>query len=183
MRRFIILENKIKTALKFITAKDGSKIKIIVAVGLIGILLISMSEIFNTDKKESVSTCEETDYSQYSAELEDKLTEIISSIDGVGECKVMITLENSKENIYATDNENKSDNDSSSTKDEYVIYDSENGERPVLIKENFPKVLGVTVVCSGGDNVKVKETIINTVTSVFNISTNRVSVSKIRTKR
>ncbi|MGN1123259.1 MAG: hypothetical protein ACI4RR_02870 [Eubacterium sp.] len=177
------MESKIKTALKFIISKDGGKIKILVAVGLIGILLISMSEIFDTGKKTTEATGEETDYSQYCAELEDKLTDIISSIDGVGECKVMITLENSKENIYATDNENKSDNDSLSTKDEYVIYDSESGEKPVLIKENFPTVLGVTVVCSGGDNVKVRETIINTVTSVFNISTNRVSVSKIKTKR
>lgn len=61
-----------------------------------------------------------------------------------------------------------------------MIYDSENGETPVLIKEYLPKVQGVTVVCTGGDNTAVKEKIIESVTSLFNIPTNRVSVSKIK---
>ena len=39
-----------------------------------------------------------------------------------------------------------------------------------------------TVVCDGGDDETVREAIINTVTSLFNISTNRVSVSKIKSK-
>ena len=34
--------------------------------------------------------------------------------------------------------------------------------------------------CTGGDNTQVREAIINTVTSLFDISTNRVSVSKIK---
>ncbi|MGN1420085.1 MAG: hypothetical protein ACI4XC_01045 [Eubacterium sp.] len=175
------MENKIKDVFEYFKKNDSKKIKIIIAVGLIGVILIAMSDIFADSGKDSKAvTSDNISYSDYTNELEDKLCNIISSIDGVGECKVMITLENSKENVYATDNENKTDSDSASSKDEYVIYDSDNGETPVLIKEYYPKIQGVSVVCSGGDSIVVKEQIINTVTSLFNISTNRVSVSKIK---
>lgn len=172
--------NKIKDAINYIAKNENKKLKIIVAVGLIGIILISMSDLTSPKQKEQSADKNEKDYYSYVDNLESKLTNIISSIDGVGECKVMITLENTNESVYATDNESKTDDDSLDTKDEYVIYDSENGEAPVLIKEYMPTVQGVTVVCSGGDNIEIKEKIINTVTSLFDISTNRVSVSKIK---
>ncbi len=171
-----------KDSLSKIFSKDGKKIKIIVAVGLVGILLIFTSEIFSNDHSKSSKSNENSfDYVQYTNELENKLNETISSIDGVGECKVMITLENSSENVYATDNEIKNSENTINQKDEYVIYNSQNGETPVLIKEYFPRVQGVTVICTGGDNTAVKEKIIQSVTALFNISANRVSVSKIKT--
>lgn len=160
---------------------DDKKTKIIVAIGLIGLALIFASSIFDGKKENKTSddyNC--VDYEEYAENLEHKLTDIVNSIEGAGECKVMITLENSAENVYATDVETKTDSNSSNQKDKYVFYDSSNGESPVLIKEYLPKVQGVTVLCNGGDNIAVKEKIIQCVTSLFNIPTNRVSVSKIK---
>lgn len=175
------MENKLKDVFEYLKKVDSKKIKIIVAIGLIGVILIAMSDIFtNNDNDVKPSTQSNMNYYEYADELEKRLCNIVSSMNGVGECKVMITLENSKESVYATDNENKSESGSSSSKDEYVIYDSDDGEAPVLIKEYYPKIQGVSVVCSGGDNVVVREQIINTVTSLFNIPANRVSVSKIK---
>ena len=181
MRRCITLENKIKDALSFIIKSDGKKIKIIVAMGLIAIILIASSSMLQPKNSKSADKeAEAFDYSSYSEETEKRLTEIISAIDGVGECEVMITFEYTGENIYAKDSENKSDDTSQSSSDQYVLYDSQNGEKALLIKEKYPTVQGVGIVCSGGDNTQVREAIINTVTSLFNISTNRVSVSKIK---
>ena len=112
------------------------------------------------------------DYSSYSKETEQKLTDIVSSISGVGECKVMITFETGSENVYATDSETKSDDNSVDDKSEYVLYNSSNGEKALLIKEKYPAVGGVSIVCDGGDDETVREA----------ISTNRVSVSKIKSK-
>lgn len=173
--------SKIKETVKKAIVSDSKKIKIIVAVGLIGIVLIFASDLLSISQdKQTQSSDESISYEQYTDQLEDKLMQIISSIDGVGECQVMITLENTTESVYATDVEVKNDDTSTNQKDEYVIYDSENGETPVLIKEYLPKVQGVTVVCTGGENIAVKERIIESVTSLFNIPANRVSVSKIK---
>lgn len=172
--------SKITEAIKNMLSSDGKKIKIIVAVGLIGIVLIFASDMLDNGEDKQTENDADISYEEYTKQLEDKLTDTISLIDGVGECKVMITLENTTESVYATDAETKSDDSSLNQKDEYVIYDSKDGETPVLIKEYFPRVQGVTVVCSGGDNTAVKEKIINSVTSLFNIPANRVSVSKIK---
>lgn len=184
MRRCITLVNKIKDAVNFILKSDGKRVKTIVALGLVAIILIAFSSLFQSNDNSKNTEGEEVsfDYSQYSEQTEKKLTDIVSSIDGVGECEVMITFEYSNENIYATDSENKNDENYQSNKDEYVLYDSQNGEKALLIKEKYPTVQGVSVVCSGGDNVEVREAVINTVTSLFNISANRVSVSKIKSK-
>lgn len=181
MQRCIILVNKVQETLKGLMTQDSKKIKIIVAVGLIGIILIFASDIFaGSSENSSSDKSEKISYEQYTQQLENKLTDVISSIDGVGDCRVMITLENSTESVYATDVETKSDDSSTNQKDEYVIYDSQDGETPVLIKEYLPKVQGVTVVCTGGENIAVKERIIESVTSLFNIPANRVSVAKIK---
>lgn len=182
LQRCIILAIKIKEYINKISNGDDRKIKILVAVGLIGIVLIFASEFLNNDVKQSdiSSNSGEFDYEQYTASLEEKLEDVISSIDGVGRCKIMITLENSNESVYATDNELKSDENSVNQKDEYVLYETDNGETPVLIKEYLPQVQGVTVICDGGDNRQIQEKIINSVTALFNIPTSRVSVSKIK---
>lgn len=161
-------------------ASENKKVKIIMIIGAVGMILILLSSFTGSENTKTEETSNGLNYSEYTVQLEKKLTDIISNISGVGQCKVMITLENSSENVYATDSEFKNNDDTINQKDEYVIYDSKNGETPVLIKEYLPQVMGVTVVCSGGDNIEIREKIIDAVTALFNISANRVSVSKIK---
>lgn len=178
------MENKIKDYLNKFYLKNDKKTKVVLAIGLIGIVLVFASEII-PDKDEQSKNNQNTEisYSNYSNELEDELKDVISSIDGVGNCNVMITLSHYEENVYATNTQTKNDSESNDYKDEYVLYDSDKGEEPVLIMKYLPQVQGVTVVCSGGDDVIVKEKIIEAVTALFNIPSNRVSVSKINENR
>ncbi|MCH5315536.1 MAG: hypothetical protein J1E81_06460 [Eubacterium sp.] len=173
--------SSIKDRITSFIKSDDKKIKIITIIGALGIALILLSG-FTGGNKSNTNTAEkeQLSYEAYTQELENKLSNIISSISGVGECEVMITLENSYESVYATNSEFKNNDDSVNQKDEYVIYDADSGETPVLIKEYMPKVMGVSIVCSGGENIEVKEKVIESVTALFNIPTNRVSVSKIK---
>ena len=132
MRRCIILVNKIKDAINFILKSDGKRAKIIVAMGLVAIVLIAFSSFFQSNDNKATENETSFDYSQYSDETKKQLTNIVSSIDGVGDCEVMITFEYSSENVYATDSENKNDENSQSNKDEYVLYDSQSGEKALL---------------------------------------------------
>lgn len=169
-------ERKIENLFK----SKQNKTKILIIAGVVGIILILLSEIsFAPDSKAAEVTS--NDYVSYINNLDKELTEIISSINGVGSCEVMITLKNTTESVYAQNAEISSDGSSSSENNEYVIYNSANGDSPVLLKENFPEIEGVAVVCSGGDNVAVREQIIKCVSALFGISSNRISVSKITT--
>lgn len=159
-----------------------NKNKIIIAVGIIGILLILLSEVNFGSGESNKDKNSDTDYASYVNSLNTELTELLSSIDGVGECRVMITLRNTSESVYAKNSDSSSSDNSKSNSDEYVIYDSENGDSPILLKENFPDVEGVAIVCSGGDNIAVKEKVIKCVSALFNISSNRISVTKLNSK-
>lgn len=109
--------------------------------------------------------------SEYEKALTEELEAIISEIKGVGNVSVMVTIEGSSSYVYEKDVE-KADME---TKAETVII----GNKEALIKRiDNPKVKGVLVVCSGGDSINVKEKVINAVSTVLNISSSRVYVTK-----
>lgn len=157
--------------------KSLGKKRYILIVGFVGILLILIADMVptSTAKKDN----QNTDYQCYIEQLEKETKSIISSIDGVGECKVMLTLCETDENVYGKNTDESTNSGSISTKSEYIFYEEDNEDKPVLIKQYFPKVMGVVVVCQGGDRGDVKEQIINAVSSLFNISSNKISVSKL----
>lgn len=68
-------------------------------------LLLLASEFIHLPKKQEAETPSEniqTEYS-YAEDLEKRLTNIVSSISGAGKTKVMVTLENGVESVYAAD--------------------------------------------------------------------------------
>ncbi len=161
--------------------KKDLRNKILIAAAALGVILILLSELnFSSPKAEK--SIESGDYAEYVSTLNDELTGVISSIDGVGECRVMITLKNTKESVYAENSDSSNSESSNSQNNEYVIYNSENGDSPLLLKEEMPQVAGVAVVCTGGDSEAVREKIIDCVCALFNISSSRVSVAKLNTK-
>ena len=170
--------NKIKEILKSIT-HGADKKKIIMIVGFLGIALILLSEFVpaSSDAK-AKKTADEVDYSAYASELESRTAEIISSIDGVGKCKVMITLEQTDESVFAKNTDENASSGSYSKKSEYVLYEDNNNDTPVLIKQYFPKVKGVAIVCAGADDVVVRERVISSVSALFGLPTTKISVSR-----
>ena len=163
--------------------KENKKLIMIVALGLIGILLISFSE-FGSDKNESVENISEptvqTTDEEYLNNLEERLTELISSIENAGEVKVMITLKSSDEAVYAVNENIKSDDKSNSYSNNYVLIDNKNEKEAIKLKVMEPQVQGVAIVCSGGDNPTVVAQITDAVTAVLGIGSNKVSVSKMK---
>ncbi|MBQ7203527.1 MAG: hypothetical protein IJS03_05890 [Eubacterium sp.] len=141
-------------------------------------MLIGLSGAFDSGKKEV--TTDDFSYNEYCAELEEKTESIIGSIDGVGECRVMLTLKNSSESIFAKNSEENTNDGNYSKNSEYVLYDSDNGEKPVLIKEYFPEVKGVVVVCSGADNTAVREGVISCISSLYGLPSTKISVIKLK---
>ena len=167
--KLLPLANKIKSL--------KHKERYIVIACVLGVALILLSELVPSVSTKKAD--DSMDYQEYIVSLEEKTQDIISSIDGVGKCKVMITLCETDESFYASNIEENTDSGHISKKNEYVFYEDNNNDSPVLIKQAFPKVMGVAVVCQGGDNAFVKERVISAVSSLFGISSAKISVSKI----
>jgi len=184
--------NKIKEYLKNISNKDMMRNLFIILI--IGIILFILADIFIENNKQQVKIGDNLDkvedlqgsYSDYSTLLENKLENILSQLKGVGEVKVMITLEDTTEVVPAfnttKNNETTRENDAQGGTREIVREDmtvqvvtNDNGE-PIVLKEVRPTIKGVMVMAEGAENLEVIEMLYAAVKTVLGVHGNRVEV-------
>ena len=178
----------IKETVEKISAKSclNKKLLLIVLMLVSGIVMLLASELRNNEKTVSSELTQPTsvsDMQEYSEKLEQRLMSIISSIEGAGATRVMVTLESGGEDIYLHDSdygENAASDGKNSfeRKDEYIIIDGSSGEQGIIVRRAEPRVRGVAVVCEGGGSETVRAQITEAVTALLDISSARVSVSK-----
>lgn len=130
---------------------EDKKYSLIIIAGAAVILFLALLPV--GEKNESGNSFTSEELSRYEQTLEKRLTTILSKIENIGEINVMISLDTSERTEYGKNAD-------------------------MLLETQMPKVRGVIVVCSGGDNVIVQEKVIRAVTGVFAISSTRVSVMK-----
>ena len=116
-------------------------------------------------------------------QVQQRLEEIISQIDGVGECSVMLTFEESERSVYAVEDSVSQEQDrqtnsgsSSSQKKLVLVENGEGGNQPVLEKTVRPQVNGVVVVCQGAKSMTVCQQVTEAVTTVLGIRSTQVCV-------
>jgi stage III sporulation protein AG len=145
------------------------------------IIILFLSEVeFEMDNEEVENELTDEEYCDY---LEDKIQNFIEKIDGAGKTEVIITLAETTEYIYATDDKdvrkNNSNSDDSTVEKDYVIIENNNNDGGLLIKTIEPKIRGVAVSCEGGDNVKVQQQIYSTIEALLNIKSSSISITKL----
>ena len=157
------------------------------AVGVLGVVLLIISEFIPTgekkaEKKESVTAAQSQE--TYAEDIEKRLTEIVSSIDGAGKTRVMVTLESGAEQVYArnekinTSGGTALEKENFSDEKEYVLIETDGNEGGMIIKLIQPKIRGVAVVCEGGGSDAVRQEITQAITAVLDISASRVYITK-----
>ncbi len=190
-------------------AKSFFKKENMVIVVLVGILLLIIAIPVNTRKsipenevlkmEESNQNymdnkAEETTNLTYIENLETRVEDILSSMEGVGNVKVMITLKTSQEtivekdiptsrsNIIETDASGGNRNTNEMNSQETTVYTTnQNGDKiPYVIKINEPEIEGITVVAQGGDNTVVQKNISEVIQALFHIEIHKIKVVKMR---
>nr|WP_319487965.1 stage III sporulation protein AG [uncultured Caproiciproducens sp.] len=175
-------------------AENEAYRKIIIIGGLIGIAFIFLSGYLNNDHTDTkaVSSQPVVTAEQYATELETRLTDIVTRIQGAGTAKVLVTLERSTQYVYATEekrsNQTTEDkSDGSNTKNEVndntetnyiLVKDADGAQKALAVTEVQPIIKGVVVVCDGGDNPTVQQDVISAVTTALDITSVRVCVIK-----
>lgn len=164
---------------------------------LAGILILIIALPTDTKEKKQAEEAKENISKENNTmeaskdEIERKLEDILEKIDGAGDVKVMITYQDSGTQVVEKD-KNTSENsleesDSTggvrSTKEqqlqESTVYEEEDaGNTPFVSKELLPKVEGILIVASGGDNQKVKQNISEAVLALFQVEAHRIKIVK-----
>lgn len=158
--------------------KSNKKVAFIAAIGVFGMLLIFFSGFDSGVEKKN--TTNPTAQKSYEQETEQKLRQLIESIEGAGKTEVMITFESSGESVFARDLsedvENAQKDSSRKTEDKYVIVENDGSEGGLLTKAVYPKVRGVAVCCDGASDSVIRQRITETVSALFDINSTNISV-------
>ena len=134
------------------------------------------------------------DMETYVENLEKRVEEIVSGMEGGGKVQVMITLSDTGTEVLERDREvtasdlEEEDNAGGSRKNtesgqrEEVIYarDADGNETPYVVQRKLPEVTGVVVIAEGAGNAKVKENIIGAVSVLFNLNEHRIKVIRMK---
>ena len=167
--------------------RSAERTRLLILLGLISMGMIFCSELFSVSKSQEGPTlpvCQQEEFSSeaYIQSMEQRLREILSQIDGVGECSVMVTLKESSRRIFASEDktsQEKSDGrfDLSSEKRLVLLEDKSGAEYPVVETTLSPQIKGVMIVCKGAKSAKVCQQVTEAVTTVLGIRSIQVCVS------
>ena len=185
------MNDKLKHFTAIFTKRLGNKrtVSVILVLGICGMLLIGFSDIFSDSKKTTPAGNTTVSVEQYINALEKRTKEMLNSIEGAGKCKIMITAESSSEQNFATDDsisqDTQSDQKESKNKTdiekEIVMVEDSSGKKIALVRNvTEPKIRGVLVLCEGAGNIETKENIINAVKTLLGVSSNKISVIKMK---
>ena len=167
--------------IKSIVDKTGKFIKkyqyifLIIVIGFV--LLMIPSRKSNQDTGETPAQPQ----TQQNNDLEHALSTVLSKINGAGKVEVLLTFQTGEEYLYQT-NENSStsqDTDSRQT-DTVMITDSSHNQTGLTRKVLAPTYRGAIIICEGADDPSVRLAIVDAVTNATGLSTNRISVLKMK---
>lgn len=133
---------------------------------------------------------------EYTAELELRLSNILSGISGVGKVRVMITLQSSEELVVEKDQplsrSNTTENDAeggsrsiftTDAGEETVYRNVGSDSEPYVIKTLTPKVEGVVVVAQGAGSGDINKGITEAVQALFGLEAHKIKVLKMKASK
>lgn len=151
--------------LKRITEKI-LKHKYAVLVLVLGLVLM----LLPTSKKETETPAQEESTVAQEQDISLQLTEILGQIEGVGQVRVMLTVAAGESTVYRYDEDG----------DTVIITDADRAESG-LVEQVIPaSYLGAIIVCQGADSAAVRLNVIEAVSKVTGLSTDRISVLKMK---
>lgn len=154
-------------------------LRLLLWVGLAGMALIALSEFLPSRDKAQSNVSVTLTASQVEQALEQRVTALLRQVEGVGSCRVMVTLESDAQAVYAADTVSSAQTDGATAFSEsYLTVDTDTGPVGLLLTRIQPTVKGVAVVCDGGDSDAVRQQVIQVVSTAFHISERRVCVVK-----
>lgn len=141
----------------------------------VGILLMCIP----AKSKQSVK--QETEPMEQTVSVSQELADILSSIAGAGNVRVLLTLASGEETIYQTDH-SISDTDTGNTTqvDTVTVTDAQRNQTGLIRQINPPIYQGAIIVCQGADRPAVQLAIVNAVSRVTGLSSDHISVLKMK---
>lgn len=113
-------------------------------------------------------------------ETEKRMAEVLGAIDGVGRVRIMLTLR-AGSTLHLAEDSSLSDSSSGQTKQEKQVLTVNRGsgrQEVVVTQQLYPTYQGAVVVCEGAGSSSVRLAVVNAVSVLTGLSSDRISVVK-----
>ncbi len=179
--------NLISKIVKFVK-KDNNLQLTIVAIAVVALIVFLVTTTLDngTQPQEADNTSSRDIQSDNGESLESRLERILSSVDGAGTVKVLVTYESGPEIVPALKSDTQSNTSDSSgsgqrttsttENNEPVVVQGKNGTEPLVLVEKEPVILGVLVVAEGASDLDVRLTLAGAVQVALQIAPARIEV-------
>ncbi len=153
------------------------KYKYAILVLLIGLILMMLP----TGKSKAQSNEKTSMENIQKISVREELCEVLKYIDGVGNVQVMLTARSGEEVVYYENEDVATSEESSTVKTSVVTVTDASKNQEGLVKKVIPEqYLGAIVVCQGADSASVRYSVMDAVSKVTGLSTDRISVLKMK---
>lgn len=143
---------------------------LIIAVGAVLLLLPTGGR--DSPKEEAPAQMEESAFDLEA--FERKLEKALSQVEGAGETRVVLTLEGGSRQVLARNQDREGDGGASNT---VVTVGKGSGQQEAVpIQTVAPEFRGALVVCPGGGNAATRLKLIEAVSAVTGLGSDRISV-------
>ena len=120
--------------------------------------------LFPTEKQDNLNDTVAYE-TEYSLEKEEKrLENVLSSVKGVGDCKVLLSIHNGTETILAKD------------EGETVVISEGNTESPITLSVMYPRFQGAVIIIGGYSDASVRFDVLSAVMSYTGLETDKITI-------
>jgi len=152
------------------------KFRYVIVVVLAGIFLMALPE-----KQKLPTSQPPPETTQAQPDLQESLAGILSKISGAGKVEVLLTQSAGAQTIYQTDEDKTVADATSDIRRKTVLVTGSGREETGLVRQvNPPAYQGAVVVCQGADSAGVRLSIVEAVMSVTGLSSDRITVLKMK---
>ncbi len=111
------------------------------------------------------------------ANIDQQIADVLRSIQGVGEVEVLLTVATGEETLYQTDYETTQSGQKVKT---VIVTGTQKNQQGLVCRIDPPKYLGAVVVCQGADSPAVCLAVMEAVSNLTGLGTDRISVLKMK---
>jgi stage III sporulation protein AG len=165
--------------MNIINKNKSGKIIILFIAAMAGVLLLILGVGFDNQSEDTAGTNimlnESTESAkEYAREVETRISEICSEVNGVSNVSVAVTLSGGYTAVYAQNSQSSS----SGYKNEFVLTGNGSSEKALLVGYSTPQISGVGIVCTGGGISEIRREIIALVSATYGIPSNKIYVAE-----
>ena len=154
--------------------KSLGKFKYAVLVLLLGVVLMVFPGKEREVPEESV-----TREIQMETGLSEQLEDLLAKVNGVGRVRVLLTQDTGVMQEYHTDGRLEQSADTQRRETSTVLVSSGSGTENALVKKTTnPTYRGAVVICDGADSASVKLNVIQAVSSLTGLGSDKIVVIK-----